>query len=42
MEQIGRVGLFSTGRVAPTPTLQSNFYKIQFRGVPLKWKTLNL
>lgn len=39
MEQIGRVGHFSTSRVAPTPTLQSNFYKIQFQGVGINGKS---
>lgn len=39
MEQIGRVGQFSTGRVVPTPTLQSNFYKIHFQGVGINGKS---
>jgi len=38
MEQIGRVGHFSRNRSAPTPTLQSNFHKVQFRGVGLNGK----
>lgn len=39
MEQIGRVGQFSTGRVVPTPTLETFFYKFQFQGVGLNGKS---
>jgi hypothetical protein len=38
MEQIGRVGQISSNRLRATPTLQSNFYKVQFRGVGLNGK----
>ena len=38
MEQIGRVGQISSNRPLATPTLQSNFHKVQFRGVGLNGK----